>query len=108
MTTISRPWYGGYLVNHPDGCTDYVQSDWEFPRLAQDMGWSLRQVQSSRRRPCLHLSTDGTVDCPDCGVSASEFIAAASEFLDMLSAGRKPMAKAMLRRAGSEPIGGVA
>lgn len=31
---------------------------------------------------CHHDSTDGTIDCPECGVSASAFIQAAREFLD--------------------------
>lgn len=31
---------------------------------------------------CQHDGTDGTVDCPDCGVTASEFISAAREWLD--------------------------
>ena len=30
---------------------------------------------------CEHDGTDGTVDCPECGVSASQFIAAAGEWL---------------------------
>jgi hypothetical protein len=31
---------------------------------------------------CNHSGTDGTVDCPDCGLTAGEFISAAREWLD--------------------------
>lgn len=31
---------------------------------------------------CKHDKTDGTVDCPDCGLTASQFISAAREWLD--------------------------
>lgn len=74
-----------------------VQSDWEFPRLAQDLGWSLLQVQVDKdgkivhlkkvhrehsKVNCQHSGTDGTVNCRDCGITASDFITAAGEWLD--------------------------
>lgn len=31
---------------------------------------------------CKHDKTDGTVDCPDCGLTASKFISAARQWLD--------------------------
>lgn len=37
--------------------------------------------QIARHGYCDHSGTDGTVDCPDCGVPASAFIAAAGEYL---------------------------
>lgn len=52
------------------------QTDWDFPSLAQSLGWSMR----SRR--CDHRSTDGTVTCSECGKTAPEFIAEAQEWLD--------------------------
>ena len=74
-----------------------VQTDWDYPATAERLGWSLRRVQrpqaeryvritpDGRRyrtaKRCDHASTDGTVDCRECGVTASEFIAAAGEFL---------------------------
>jgi hypothetical protein len=30
---------------------------------------------------CEHTGTDGTIACPDCGIGAGEFIAAAGEWL---------------------------
>lgn len=71
----------------------YVGTDWEYPSAATGLGWSIRRVQKrgnktvtlSRVVPgklnCRHSSTDGTVTCKECGVTASEFIAAAGEFL---------------------------
>lgn len=35
-----------------------------------------------QEHPCDHDSTDGTVDCEECGVTPSEFIAAARKWLD--------------------------
>jgi len=31
---------------------------------------------------CDHTHTDGTVDCKDCGLTATDFIGAASDWLD--------------------------
>ena len=48
-----------------------IQTDFDFPGTASTFGWS----------PC-HRSTDGTVNCPDCGKTATEMISEAAEFLD--------------------------
>lgn len=70
-----------------------VQVDYDYPGAAEACGWSLRRVQIRKgeavhlsRRPvhgkgCDHRSTDGTVDCRECGVSASSFIEYAGDFL---------------------------
>ena len=82
--------------------TILIQTDWEYPAVANSFGWSLRTVQrckecgrvdtaihgerwecaecGNRNKTCDHDSTDGTVDCP-CGVGAMEFISAAGEWL---------------------------
>lgn len=77
-----------------------VQTDWDYPATAQSLGWSLRRVQlkgkrdpivvTMKRTPprghgCDHSGTDGTINCPDCGITASDFIAAAGEFLGDLT-----------------------
>ena len=78
-----------------------VQTDWGFPSLAQSAGWSLARVQKrggrtvamarinrarlADGRDCRHQGTDGTVDCRDCGCTASDFIRAAGEFLDRIA-----------------------
>lgn len=54
------------------------QTDWDFPGLARSLGW---RGKVGRER-CEHRGTDGTVDCPDCGKTASQFISAASNWLD--------------------------
>jgi hypothetical protein len=58
------------------------QTDWDFPRLAENLGWSLRKVQRKRGAGCHHHSTDGTVTCRECGLTASDFIRAAQEWLN--------------------------
>jgi len=55
-----------------------IQTDWDFPSLARSLGWSMR----ARGERCTHRSTDGTVNCPDCGRTASYFSARAGEWLD--------------------------
>lgn len=73
---------------------ELYQTDWDYPDLAQLFGWSLQRVQKrggrviefARRVPgCEHDATDGTVTCPACGITASEFITAASNFLDRIA-----------------------
>jgi hypothetical protein len=70
--------HGAYLLTYRDGDTQLIQSDWDYPATAQNLGWIMRG------RKCKHPDTDGTVDCPDCGKTASEFIAAAAKYLDKL------------------------
>lgn len=81
-------YYSGFLIGGR-----LIQTDWDFPAEAEALGWSLRRVQSrkgeivalaripSRADACKHVGTDGTVTCPDCGVTATAFISAASDFL---------------------------
>jgi hypothetical protein len=78
--------YGAFIVGR-----DLVQCDYDFPAAAMRCGWSLTRVQKrngklvhlARRTSvgCQHRSTDGTVDCRECGVSASAFIEAAGDYL---------------------------
>ncbi len=50
-----------------------IQTDWDYPGIASSFGWE----------PCCGSgSTDGTVNCPDCGKTASEMIQSAGEYLD--------------------------
>lgn len=78
-----------------------VLTDWDYPGVAQTFGWGMRRVQhqdlhpededssvsfdykgeSDGGFPCCHRHTDGTVDCPDCKVTAINFINAAYEWL---------------------------
>jgi len=70
-----------------------VGPDYNHPAAAESLGWSLRRVQKRNgetvflarapqgKQNCRHQLTDGTVDCKECGVTASEFIAAASDYL---------------------------
>ena len=67
---------------NPHNATKFtlVQTDWDYPGIAQSMGWSLRDVQADGQS-CRHDGTDGTVKCPDCGIDAVDFIAAASKYI---------------------------
>lgn len=47
-----------------------VQCDYEYPAWAAQFGW----------QPC-HKSTDGTIDCPECGKSTGQFINEAYDYL---------------------------
>lgn len=94
---------GGYIIGmRRDPETgergQLVQTDWDFPSAARDLGWNMRRVQVRqngervrlRRAPkrgagCDHLGTDGTVTCGGCGATAADFIGAAAEYLDSLS-----------------------
>ena len=61
-----------YLIVNTDNSDDIlVQVDWDYPAWATAFGWS----------PC-HGETDGTVDCPICGKSASSMLVEAQEYLD--------------------------
>jgi hypothetical protein len=99
-TDVNAPCCPGEIVND-DGRTLLVQSDWDYPGTASSFGWSLQQVQRCAQcdeicetapdghayhcdtlaGECRHEFTDGTVVCPDCGVTEAEFIAAAGAWL---------------------------
>ena len=104
-TGVDAPGCLGEIVNE-DGRSILIQTDWDYPKVAQNFGWSLAEVQrcpechvlvdpsdvmcqkcSHELRDetpdpfCWHLYTDGTVDCPDCGVGVSEFITSARDWL---------------------------
>lgn len=76
-------------VKADDGRDVLIQTDWDWPGVASTFGWSPVRVQVNgidREQIgeffCRHSGTDGTVDCPDCKVTASEFIQAARQWLD--------------------------
>ena len=99
-TGVDAPCCPGEIVAE-DGRSILIQTDWDFPGVANCFGWSTRLVQRCLQcdgiadimpdghalccetwaPECDHDPTDGTVDCPDCGVTASEFIAAAGAWL---------------------------
>ena len=67
---------GCYLLrriedDHETRDTILVQTDWDFPGVAQAFGWT----------PCHCGGTDGTVDCRDCGRTAGEMITEADQYL---------------------------
>lgn len=102
-TDCDAPCCPGMIVAD-DGREILVQSDWDYPGTADTFGWSARSIQRCRQcghvatdvdcgrlwecpecghggEACDHGPTDGTVDCPLCGVSAGDFITAAGDWL---------------------------
>lgn len=73
--------HGAYLLTYPDGHTELVQTDYDYPATARALGWSMRSAEGTS---CEHRGTDGTVRCPDCNKPASAFIQEAANFLDDL------------------------
>ena len=108
-TDVNAPCCPGEILAD-DGRSVLVQIDWDFPGVAQTFGWNLRSVQRETcdqcgeemswsigvdgaachglcpecgdDEPCDHDGTDGTIDCPACGMSATAFISAACDWLD--------------------------
>ena len=82
--------YGAYLITEfasGKEKTALIQSDWDYPSFAQAIGWNIRNVQIQNAclygaAPCKHSGTDGTVTCPDCGLTATTFIREAAEYID--------------------------
>ena len=84
-TEINAPCCPGEILG-PNGQSILVQTDWDYPGVASTFGWSIQDVQAQGTRyyglaPCDHSGTDGTVDCPDCGLKAITFINAAGNWL---------------------------
>lgn len=68
--TIQDGDFGTYFLIAEDGQELLVQSDWDFPGIANSFGWT----------PCICGATDGTVACAHKPVS--EMIAEAQAFLN--------------------------
>lgn len=68
--TLENGPFSTFLLRAADGRSVLIQTDYDFPGVASSFGWCA----------CRCGQTDGTVDCPH--RTASEMIAAASEFLD--------------------------
>ncbi len=100
-TDVNAPCCPGEIVDNETGRTVLVQTDWDCPSVASTFGWSTEHIQRCAEcghvhpscgyvceecghpgRYCTHNHTDGTVDCPDCGLTATDFISAAREYLD--------------------------
>ena len=63
--------------------TTLIQLDWDYPAIARSMEWSLTAVQCDPddHDYCEHESTDGTIPCKECAVTASQFISAAYKYI---------------------------
>ena len=78
------------IPDYPDSIL--VQGDYDLCGVARTFGWSPSSVQphiggvpceiSSDDELCPHRGTDGTIDCPECWATASDFIASAREWID--------------------------
>ena len=83
-TDAGAPCCAGRIVAD-DGRDILIQSDRDWPGVAETFGWSMRSVQflyaDGHDNGCHHAYTDGSLNC-GCGVSVHEFIRAAGEYLD--------------------------
>lgn len=95
-----------FSVMDGDKCIHFIQSDWDYASLACTLGWSVNDIQLCRKCKkelpafddfdgevkCEHCrrkkgnvqcehSSDGTVDCKECGVTTSQFLSAAYDYL---------------------------
>ena len=80
-TDVNAPGSPGQIVHNGTGKSILVQTDWDYPGVARTFGWDIRMVQQEEGGDCYHSGTDGTVDCPECGVRADEFMASAYDWL---------------------------
>lgn len=62
---------GQFVLESEDGRSVHCGADYDHCGIAGNFGW----------RPCECGSTDGTVDCPDCGRKAGDMIAEATAVL---------------------------
>ena len=109
-TDINAPCCPCEIVPEDEGLEPIlIQTDLDFPGVATTFGWSTQSVQRCKRckrvtvveefepgewEPehcehcnarlphCDHSGTDGTIDCPECGVKASTFIESARQFIE--------------------------
>lgn len=79
-TNVNAPCCPGEIVRECDGASILIHVDYDCPGVAETFGWDIRTVQHPGGR-CDHSATDGTVDCPACGITASQFIAEAGDWL---------------------------
>lgn len=59
--------------------TILISSDWDYPGVASRLGWSPAEIWHISK--CKHNSTDGSIDCKDCGTLAMNFINSAYEWI---------------------------
>lgn len=85
-TDVNAPGCAGEILSEDEEQSVLVQVDYDAPAVASIFGWDIRDVQAEDENgevtaPCAHSGTDGTVDCPACGIKAATFIAAALDWL---------------------------
>ena len=79
MITLEEGQFGwDYVIEHDDGDSILIQSDWDYPATASTFGWE--GPCSGCQRYCKG-ATDGTVDCAE--HTALEFIMNAQVWLDL-------------------------
>jgi hypothetical protein len=87
-TEVNAPCCPGEILNADDESQSVkIQTDWDFPGVASTFGWSMDSVQvtdddGEESEYCNHRDTDGTVDCPVCKITTSQFIESARKWLE--------------------------
>jgi hypothetical protein len=72
---IVRERADGTFDARDEASTLLIQTDWDYPSVARSFGWGMTS------EACDHSATDGTINCPECGLTAEDFITAASHWL---------------------------
>ena len=78
-TDVNAPCCPGEILSEDEKKSILVQTDWDYPGVAITFGWNMCEVGENE---CEHPHTDGTTDCPDCGLTAGYFIDCAREWLE--------------------------
>ena len=75
-----KPVTEDWLEKNPEysEASKLFQVDYDYPGLAETLGWDKQTVGNGT---CRHSSTDGTVGCEECGVTVTQFIEAAIQWL---------------------------
>lgn len=82
IVPMLRTHRGRYRYRADESRSVLVQTDWDYPGLASNLGWVPRNAATrAQNRRCDHSSTDGTVDCA-CGLTASRMIGSARDWID--------------------------
>lgn len=104
-TDVNAPCCPGEIIDDETGATVLIQTDWDCPGVASTFGWSTQSIQRCQScghmqevdpqavaqfecgecgelcDRCRHNGTDGTVDCPSCHITATQFIESAGNWL---------------------------
>jgi hypothetical protein len=80
MIQLINDHWGFTIHNLETGETLPILTDWDYPSVASTFGWNIATAHRKPTCPGIH-DTDGTVTCPVCHATPSDFIQAASTWM---------------------------